>query len=248
VYGGWKFQNLVGSTMTTKAEIKGNGDFVANAATFVGNVSTNRSLTLGADIAGGERITFQGVVPGYRTIIENNYDSNRAFAITTNGLDVIKCTSDVYGSLTLGHAGTQDVVFPGVKASFNGNVTVGHTAGARATLDVIGLNDTQYLIGLSNSLNGLRLTASASYAHVEAVDPTLNSAYRPLLLKGSTVRIEGDTTFNGPVTSVFSSSTTGLSTLDLSDGQSRLHKDTTLNEIRNWVNDGGVMKKSAAYT
>ena len=93
------------------------------ATTFNGSISANRSLTLGADSAGGERITFQGVTSAYRTVIENNYDSNRAFAITTNGLDVIKCAGDVYGSLTLGHGGTQDVVFPGVKATFNGNLT-----------------------------------------------------------------------------------------------------------------------------
>lgn len=37
-YGGWQFQNLVGSTITTKAEIKGNGDLVANAATFNGAI------------------------------------------------------------------------------------------------------------------------------------------------------------------------------------------------------------------
>jgi hypothetical protein len=106
----------------------------ANAAntSIQSQLEVYRSLTLGADSAGGERITFQGVIPAYRTIIENNYDSNRSFAITAGGFDVIKCTQDVYSSLTLGHAGTQDVVFSGLKATFNGSATFGGTVSSDA--------------------------------------------------------------------------------------------------------------------
>jgi len=75
-------------------------------------------------------------------------------------------------------------------------------------------------------------------AYPLSLGPTANPLY---------IAAAGDVTVNGPVTSTFSSSTSDLSTLDLSAGQTRLHKNTTTGEIRNWVNDGGVMKKSHVY-
>lgn len=52
---------------------------------------------------------------------------------------------------------------------------------------------------------------------------------------------------SGHITSAFQSLSADPSTLDISSGMSRLVKNTTSGEIRHWVNDGGVMKKSAAY-
>lgn len=52
----------------------------------------------------------------------------------------------------------------------------------------------------------------------------------------------------GHITSAFQSLSADPSTLDISSGMSRLVKNTTSGEIRHWVNDGGTMKKSPAYT
>lgn len=46
----------------------------------------------------------------------------------------------------------------------------------------------------------------------------------------------------------FRSGATDPTTSDLDDGYGTTWKNTTSSEIRDWVNDGGVMKKSAAYT
>lgn len=90
-----------------------------------GTTTFNRGLTLGADAAGAERITFQGVTSNYRTIIENNYDSNRAFAITSGGYDVIKCTVEAYNSVTLAGTGTQTTVINGGIVQVNGSTKLG---------------------------------------------------------------------------------------------------------------------------
>lgn len=50
------------------------------------------------------------------------------------------------------------------------------------------------------------------------------------------------------ITSAFQTLSADPSTLDISSGMSRLVKNTTSGEIRHWVNDGGTMKKSAAFT
>jgi hypothetical protein len=49
-------------------------------------------------------------------------------------------------------------------------------------------------------------------------------------------------TFNGSITSTFSSSTSDLSPLDLADGQTRLHKNTLTNDLKLFANDGGTIK------
>lgn len=53
---------------------------------------------------------------------------------------------------------------------------------------------------------------------------------------------------SGHITSAFQSLSADPTTLDISSGMSRLVKNTTSGEIRHWVNDGGTMKKSAAFT
>lgn len=49
-------------------------------------------------------------------------------------------------------------------------------------------------------------------------------------------------TASSTVTSVFSSSSADLSTLDLSAGQNRLHKNTTSSDLKLFANDGGTIK------
>lgn len=200
------------------------------------NISANRSLTLGADAAGGERITFQGVTSVYRTVIENNYDSNRAFAITSGGYDVIKCTADVYESLTIGATGTQNVVFPGVKATFNGDVRISGP-------------DTNFLFGISGASYGCRfVSTTGSGFRIQAVDSTLSASFEPLYLKGSFVTVESALNVTGSVTSAVQELSGPPSTLDIPSGMHRVVKNLANGEVRDWVNDGGVMKSSPAYT
>ena len=52
----------------------------------------------------------------------------------------------------------------------------------------------------------------------------------------------------GHITSSFQSLSTDPTTIDLPSGFHRRIKNTTSGEVRDWVNDGGVMKKSPAYT
>ena len=138
-YGGWKFQNLVGSTVTTKAEIKGNGDFVANGATFNGAVRASFGLIY--------------VGPNSNWILE----SGNTLYFDSNG-----------GGVAFRNA-----------------------------------------------------TTAAAYL---------------------TVSNGGNAIFGGHITSTFSSSTSDLSTLDLSAGQTRLHKNTLTNDLKLFANDGGTIK------
>lgn len=62
------------------------------------------------------------------------------------------------------------------------------------------------------------------------------------------IKSAGNVDFLGHITSAFQSLSADPSTLDISSGMSRLVKNTTSGEIRHWVNDGGAMKKSPAYT
>ena len=64
----------------------------------------------------------------------------------------------------------------------------------------------------------------------------------------STTTLHSQLNIDGHITSAFQSPSADPSTLDISSGMSRLVKNTTSGEIRHWVNDGGTMKKSAAYT
>jgi hypothetical protein len=50
------------------------------------------------------------------------------------------------------------------------------------------------------------------------------------------------------VTSAFQSLSSNPSTLDIPAGMHRVVKNTTSGDVRDWVNDGGVMKSSPAYT
>ena len=58
----------------------------------------------------------------------------------------------------------------------------------------------------------------------------------------------GQAQFDGHITSAFQTLSADPSTLDISSGMSRLVKNTTSGEIRWFVNDGGTIKKSAAFT
>jgi hypothetical protein len=89
--------------------------------TNAGALTLAKSLTIGEDGAGGERLTLKGSAASYRVVLENNTDGTRAFAITQGGYDVIKCSGDVYASLTIGSAHTQDTILAGVKTSFSGS-------------------------------------------------------------------------------------------------------------------------------
>lgn len=55
-------------------------------------------------------------------------------------------------------------------------------------------------------------------------------------------------TATGFVTSAFQSLSADPSTIDIPSGSNRIVRNTTSGEVRDWVNDGGVMKKSPAYT
>lgn len=52
----------------------------------------------------------------------------------------------------------------------------------------------------------------------------------------------------GIITSAFQSLSADPSTIDIPSGSNRIVKNTTSGEVRDWVNDGGIMKKSPAYT
>jgi hypothetical protein len=58
----------------------------------------------------------------------------------------------------------------------------------------------------------------------------------------------GTATINGHVYSQFRTLSADPTTLDIASGYTQLVKNTTSGEIRTWVNDGGTMKKSSAYT
>lgn len=58
----------------------------------------------------------------------------------------------------------------------------------------------------------------------------------------------GAITASGHITSAFQSLSADPSTIDLASGMHRVVKNTTSGEVRDWVNDGGIMKKSPAYT
>jgi hypothetical protein len=106
-----------------------NGVAIRNAANTVeifkitdaGVGTLAKSLTIGEDGSGGERLTLKGPAANYRVVLENNTDGTRAFAITQGGYDVIKCSGDVYASLTIGSSHTLDTILAGVKTSFSGS-------------------------------------------------------------------------------------------------------------------------------
>jgi hypothetical protein len=52
----------------------------------------------------------------------------------------------------------------------------------------------------------------------------------------------------GVLTSAFQTLSADPSTIDIPAGSNRIVKNTTSGEVRDWVNDGGVMKKSSVYT
>lgn len=108
--GSYEPLNLGGSLVRVESPFH-----VVGAATF------NRGLTLGADAAGAERLTFQGATATYRTVIENNYDSNRSFAITTGGYDVLTSTGEAYTQVTLAGTGTITTVINGQTVAMPGN-------------------------------------------------------------------------------------------------------------------------------
>jgi hypothetical protein len=58
----------------------------------------------------------------------------------------------------------------------------------------------------------------------------------------------GEVTVVSHITSAFQSLSADPSTIDIPSGSNRIVKNTTSGEVRDWVNDGGVMKKSPAYT
>lgn len=77
----------------------------------------------------------------------------------------------------------------------------------------------------SSEVLHIRNTADSAFANIEAANGT----------------------FNGHITSAFQSLPADPTTLDVPSGLNRLVKNTTSGEIRSWVNDAGVMKKSPAY-
>ena len=62
------------------------------------------------------------------------------------------------------------------------------------------------------------------------------------------VRDDGPAIFSSHITSAFQTLSTDPSTIDIPAGSNQIVKNTTSGEVRDWVNDGGVMKKSPVYT
>lgn len=58
----------------------------------------------------------------------------------------------------------------------------------------------------------------------------------------------GAITASGHITSAFQTLAADPSTIDIAAGMHRVVKNTTSGEVRDWVNDGGIMRRSPAYT
>lgn len=87
---------------------------------------------------------------------------------------------------------------------------------------------------------------SRSSAGVWRAGTTANNALGSVELFNLTAG--GNITATGFITSAFQSLSADPSTIDIPSGSNRIVKNTTSGEVRDWVNDGGIMKKSPAYT
>ncbi|WP_396160058.1 hypothetical protein [Flavobacterium sp.] len=195
-----------------------------------GSVNSNRSLSLGNDNLGAETITFVGVIPAYRTVIENNWNSDRSFAITNGGYDVFKCSNGGYTSITIGSDITQSTIIKGNPQA------VGFTAiepgkGA-AAIAAGGFSGTGFFAWFKPGGTRQGYVGFDSGENIGFVNE----------------RSGGIFTFNAAVevashvTAGFQSLSADPTTLDLTAGQSRLVKNTTSGLLRLWANDGGTMK------
>jgi hypothetical protein len=195
-----------------------------------GSVNSNRSLSLGNDNLGAETITFTGVIPAYRTVIENNWNSDRSFAITNGGYDILKCSNGGYTSITIGSDITQSTIIKGNPQA------VGFTAiepgkGA-AAIAAGGFSGTGFFAWFKPGGTRQGYVGFDSGENIGFVNE----------------RSGGMFTFNAAVevashvTAGFQSLSADPTTLDLTAGQSRLVKNTTSGLLRLWANDGGTMK------
>jgi hypothetical protein len=81
-----------------------------------------------------------------------------------------------------------------VETNLRGKVQINGTLGTpRGQLDVTASSNSDYIIAASNALHGVRMGASAAGVYLDAVDPTLSAAYRPLIFNSSTLGFFGVT-------------------------------------------------------
>lgn len=105
----------------------------------------------------------------------------------------------------------------------------------------IGQSTNLLCIGVSGGLGTYSDSTLQSNAAIHVADSKAVAMF-------GTLSVTGAATFSSHITSAFQSLSADPSTLDISAGLSRLVKNTTSGEIRWFVNDGGTIKKSAAFT
>jgi hypothetical protein len=131
----------------------------------------------------------------------------------------------------------------GIEAS--GNISTAGNITATGTVVVNGSAASTYFQGprilISGETGGLNFQVTGSSGRGIIQNYTTGNAI-DINPNGGPVTFGGNITASGSLTSIHSSSLSDLSTLDLSTGQSRLHKNTTSGLLKLFVNDAGVIK------
>lgn len=151
---------------------------------------------------------------------------------------------------------------------FHSRLIVDDTITAAKSITITGANDPAHGLRLYNSSSTLNPLWQISVGYPGFYDNQLifhidNSVIFQILSNQvisrqsfnclGSLSVTGATTLSSTlsvtshVTSAFQTLAANPTTLDIPAGSHRVVKNTTSGEIRNWVNDGGVMKSSAAY-
>lgn len=137
----------------------------------------------------------------------------------------------------------------GTGGSGNSNNIVMYQSSASGADATVGLYVERYADSTVNGQPRFNLYAKRIGFHTKSADSgVLGTTVEQAYIDTNGLTVSNNISATGFVTSAFRSLSADPTTLDITSGSSQLVKNTTSGEIRHWVNDGGVMKKSAALT
>ena len=192
-----------------------------------------------AQLLAGAAVTGQVSIAGSNSISSGVFLSNTASTLGRTGRVLIGWPGNYDDQLLMYHGSTLFANISDSTVNFTRTVGVQNQSGTDT--QIVNTNNGNNAINWSSTgAPGTRITALTD------MRLAINYVDR-VTLTNALFSVIPNATFSGHITSAFQSLSSDPTTLDIPSGLNRLVKNTTSGEIRWFLNDAGVIKKSPAY-